>query len=274
MADEDTILSLSSRIPSGWYVYVLRNPTKPGDPPFYVGKGKGRRIYTSLSPSGSKNPHKDNTIKFIRVRGLSPLVTIHPMNTEAAAFRLERLLISLWGRGKDGGMLTNLSLGGEGPSGHTMPPSARAAISKSKQGKARPPHVLKILRDKNMGNTYCMGRVLSEDSKAKIRASLTGHKMSQYTCSKMSINSQGEGNRAAKLNVVAVRVARWCISHGRTYKDIANAYGMQISPIHQAVRGWTWACVTDPPPIFTKGPNKQGLTATRSKYIKVDRVRV
>ena len=70
-----------------FYVYALLNPLKKGDftyflengetlhfdfEPFYVGKGHGNRVYDHFNERKTiQNSHKNNTIKKIRLSGIS-----------------------------------------------------------------------------------------------------------------------------------------------------------------------------------------------------------
>jgi hypothetical protein len=98
--------------PGEFYVYIYWNPTKPGCPPFYVGKGSGRRAFHHLGKD-RKNHHKHHTIKKIEKAGLHPNITCawHGPD-EQYSFRVERLLIAIWGRASDGGLLTNVAVAG------------------------------------------------------------------------------------------------------------------------------------------------------------------
>lgn len=105
-----------------YYTYVLKNPLKENQP-FYVGKGKGDRALRHIRACDWKescsNPHKSNTIRQIKQAGLLPNIEIIPADSEEQAFLTEKQLIEKYGRRVDGGLLTNICLGGEGHSaGH------------------------------------------------------------------------------------------------------------------------------------------------------------
>ena len=153
-----------------FYVYAYFDPRKPGHfeysgytfnfEPFYIGKGKDNRIYAHL-----KNELKDYRSKFNKYKTskifkilnneLKPIVAIVKSGmTESEAFYLEKNLISLIGRKNSGGPLTNLTDGGEGSA----------------------------------------GRILSDETKNKIRSKAIGRIKSKETCLKLSKNNSGEGN--------------------------------------------------------------------------------
>lgn len=103
-----------------FYVYILKNPMKD-NMPFYVGKGRGERVSFHIKSaarnwreSRTGNRHKSNTIKQILEKNLEVTVEVIYMDNEESAFQKEKELISLYGLASRGGMLTNISLGGEG----------------------------------------------------------------------------------------------------------------------------------------------------------------
>jgi hypothetical protein len=95
-----------------FYVYLL---CRPNGKPFYVGKGKSRRIYDHEKEArGSCKCHKCNVIRKIwRYGGEVQRYIVFTTNDEQAAFAYECELIALHGRGN----LCNLTDGGEGVSG-------------------------------------------------------------------------------------------------------------------------------------------------------------
>lgn len=105
-----------------FYVYKLLNPLKQNQV-FYVGKGQDGRAYRHFRSinwkESTSNPHKTNILRQIKAAGLEPSIEIITCNSEQDAFDLECSLISQYGRELDGGVLTNICLGGEGQScGH------------------------------------------------------------------------------------------------------------------------------------------------------------
>ena len=124
-----------------YYVYFLIDPEN--EQVFYVGKGKGDRAYTHSRPSSLlRNTRKNNKIKSILSKGLTPVVSlIHQNLTEANAFKLEQKYISDYGRLDVGsGTLCNHSNGGEGQGGRVpwnkgkcMSPTARYNMSMSRK---------------------------------------------------------------------------------------------------------------------------------------------
>ena len=112
--------------------------------PYYVGKGHSYRCYDKRK--GSQPPNDRNRIRKV-AEGL----------TEADAFALERLLIQFYGRKSDGGILINITEGGEGTCGMKHTEESKAKMSAAQKG-----------------NKSRLGAVLTEETKEKIRKSKLG----------------------------------------------------------------------------------------------------
>lgn len=90
-----------------YYTYQLVDP-RDGKP-FYIGKGKDKRMLAHLKESGHSKKHK--RIQEIRDAGLEPLCeVVKHFKSEDAAYRHEMRLIKKIGRSN----LTNLTDGGKG----------------------------------------------------------------------------------------------------------------------------------------------------------------
>lgn len=134
-----------------FYAYLYTDP-RDGSA-FYVGKGHGFRARKHLwkGPSG---PVRDR-IAAIRACGLEPALTVVECADEAEAFRLERTLIDALGRVDLGtGTLLNRTAGGQGS-------SQRKGFTHSEETKARIRASMK-------------GRPLTEQHKARIGAANKG----------------------------------------------------------------------------------------------------
>ena len=103
---------------SMYYVYVLIDPRN--DQPFYVGKGKGRRVeahYYNWASDRMDNPYKSKKIEKLKKLGYQPKYEIVFEHTDVKlVYEEEKRLIAKWGRHRydEGGILTNIRLGGEG----------------------------------------------------------------------------------------------------------------------------------------------------------------
>lgn len=106
-----------------FYVYAHR---KPNGEIFYVGKGKGNRAWS---------PHGRNTFwKSIVAKYCHSVEIVDNSLSEKQAFELEEFLISYCKTRRQGGTLTNLTLGGEGASGLECSPETREKISAKARG--------------------------------------------------------------------------------------------------------------------------------------------
>lgn len=104
-----------------FYVYHLIDPKN--NLPFYVGKGRGNRMYhhESLAINGYPNGNTflyNKIRKVLRESGKIEYRKEKENLTESEAIQSEISDIKKFGRRKDGGTLCNLTMGGEGISGY------------------------------------------------------------------------------------------------------------------------------------------------------------
>jgi hypothetical protein len=122
-----------------YYVYIYLDPRKSGkyvyddlqfeNEPFYVGKGRGYRIYEHLRETRYINSYKINKINKIKKEGDAPIIRkIYENLSEKEAFLKEKEIILKIGRLKNG-PLVNFSDGGEGQSGYKHKKSDKEKIS-------------------------------------------------------------------------------------------------------------------------------------------------
>lgn len=138
------------------YVYMFADPRKPkGDyryvcpsgkrirsdyPIFYVGKGKDNRALEHYKearsdPSKWRNRFKCRVFRKIWEAGLEPVLMITPSRASNNLARaLEIDLIAGIGRKAEGGPLTNVAIGGEGPTGQRLSLAQRARLSAVRKG--------------------------------------------------------------------------------------------------------------------------------------------
>ena len=96
----------------GWYVYGLFIKGTP----FYIGKGSGYRAMNHFSNSYKKdNPWKTNIID--KYQDDVEVIILSTHEKEQEAFDTEAFLIRSYGMRGKGGILVNLTDGGEGTSG-------------------------------------------------------------------------------------------------------------------------------------------------------------
>lgn len=110
-----------------FYVYIYFDPRIKGTfiykdlefeyEPFYIGKGKNKRLYSHLKQQSRTN--KTNKISSIKKQNLEPIIIKYKENlTEVEAFKLEIELIDKVGRKNlKNGPLTNIHEGGKGSNG-------------------------------------------------------------------------------------------------------------------------------------------------------------
>jgi hypothetical protein len=171
-----------------FYVYALVDPITSG--PFYIGKGHGKRCQQHLKESydRSDNKRKWHRIDLIRSQGSEPLIEIL-MQTESEheALAREKALIAHWGRigFEEGGILTNLTKGGDGVSGYKHTEDTKQLASRPK-GKP------------------------SEETKQKISASTKGRTFNANSRRKMSESAKNawKNGREVSPNSIAAIVGR------------------------------------------------------------------
>ena len=191
------------------YAYLREDRT-----PYYIGKGKGDRIY---SKSRRIKPPKDK----------SRIIYLKQNLTEEEAFRHEIYMIDVFGRKDLGtGILQNLTNGGDGSSGwvpseetrkkmseagkgKTPSEESRRKMSEAQKGKILSEETRRKLSETHIGNTNMLGKTHSEEtirkmseaqkgkthseeSKKKISLSRTGKTLSKETKRKMSEANKGK----------------------------------------------------------------------------------
>ena len=178
------------------YAYLREDRT-----PYYIGKGKGNRIYKRCKTD--IKPPKDKSRTIFLKQNL----------TEEDALKHEKYMIAVFGRKDLGtGILHNRTNGGEGvsgaiiseehkrkisqaQSGRTHSEKSKRKMSEANKGKSKPPcseeHRRK-LSEANKGNKHMLGKTLSEETRRKISESNKGKTFSEETKRKMSEAKKGK----------------------------------------------------------------------------------
>lgn len=155
-----------------FYVYIL---FRENGVPFYVGKGRGRRLaaHECAARRGAKG-HRFSIIRDLLARGLGvECRKVHEGLTDAEAIALEVAWIAEIGRKVHGGPLVNETDGGDGMSGYQMPDASRAHLSAIARGIKKSPETVTRMKD-----SWKSRPAMTDETKAKLSASLKGRPLS------------------------------------------------------------------------------------------------
>jgi len=186
-----------------YYVYILLDPRKPGKyeylgldigflfEPFYVGKGKGKRVTNHFLPCELKR----NTPKVNRIKKIMKNINDYPFALKICDFiskeeanNLEMKLIKLIGRKDLGkGPLVNLTDGGDGGNGYVPSLQLREYFSRIRKGVSHPSPSQETRHKISISLT---GRRANFSEKDRKRRS---ERMIQYNKNRIS-HWKGEGN--------------------------------------------------------------------------------
>lgn len=171
------------------YAYLREDGT-----PYYIGKGKGYRMYDKHNRTSS--PPKDK----------SRIIVLKQNLTEEEAFKHEIYMIAIFGRKDLGtGILRNLTSGGDGCSGLIHTEESIRKMSKANQGRTmsmenrqrvselmkvreRKPHSEETKR--KMSNSH-KGLIFTDEHKENLRNSAKGRTHTKKTKEKMSKQRKG-----------------------------------------------------------------------------------
>lgn len=178
-----------------FYIYVYLDPRRPGKfvygifefdyEPFYLGKGKDKRLYDHLKTwlqKKDKNKLKVNKIKkIIRVTGENPIIIKYKENLSSKeALYLETIMVPVIGRiDLKTGPLTNMTNGGDGGNGRVVSQEEREwrrEFSKTLWNDDR----------KKAWSASLMGHEVDTVTRGKISKTLTGIIVPEKTKKKIS----------------------------------------------------------------------------------------
>ncbi|QWY83293.1 putative homing endonuclease protein [Rhizobium phage RHph_X2_25] len=140
-----------------FYVYML---VRPDGSIFYVGKGQKRRIYEhERYAKGNSRKRLYSIMRKIWRSGNDVLYRLHAFfDDESSAHAEEARLISLFGKVEEGGLLANVTDGGEGVSGLVHTDESRRRMSESHSS----PDLLRlksdVLREQNKDPSFARAR--------------------------------------------------------------------------------------------------------------------
>lgn len=208
-----------------FYVYLIKYPNGR---PFYVGKGKKKRINRRLDNSG--NGFFRRIIARIVAVGEQPIREIvFQTSDETEAFKEECRLITMYGRRDNGtGILTNLTNGGEGLTGHNPTVWARQKMRVAALGHIVSPETRhKII----MAQRGISRKPLSEKHRAKIGAALIGKIKSSETRLKLSTSLRGKSRKSPSIETreklsIALKGRRFSDEWKEKLKQAALRRGM------------------------------------------------
>jgi len=165
------------------YAYIRSQSSKNGyaGSPYYIGKGKGRRLYEK---HGIRIP---TDRKYI--------VVLEQNLSEIGALALERRLIKWWGRiNTNTGILRNLTDGGEGSTGAKIihSPESNAKRSATLKGRQKGPNSLEHNKNISKSKKGKKGKPQTEESKLKNSLSNKGRIVSEETGKKISLAKIGK----------------------------------------------------------------------------------
>lgn len=151
-----------------YYVYAYLR--KSDNSPYYIGKGKGRRMFEKHSVSVPVDRSK--------------IVILESNLTDIGACAIERRMIRWYGRKDNGtGILRNKTDGGDGTEGYIMPEHIKKEKSLKMRGENNP----------MFGKSPNWGRKQTKEHNAKISAALKGKPKSKEYKKSMLGNQRAAG---------------------------------------------------------------------------------
>lgn len=179
----------------GYYVYRL---SLPDGTPFYIGKGKGRRINDHGSSRG-RIAQVNAVLAALAGKGQECTRTIEQAGlTEDEAYALERDLIVAIGRAPLG-PLVNLNDGGWG--GRNPGQSTREKLRHAALRQAKPPRDRMVAMNAKRGPW-------TEEQRRKLSASLSGKSKSQEHRQALSASKKNSPHRSSRAHLLKMRELR------------------------------------------------------------------
>jgi hypothetical protein len=137
-----------------YYVYFY---VREDGSPYYVGIGKKNRAYT-------KHAHRSHNIDF-KPKSNDRIIIVHQNILNEEAKRLEIGYIKQYGRKCDGGILINLTLGGDGRNGDKPTEETKRKMSLAQKGKIiKPESKSKMVETRKANGSY----MPSEETRKKM----------------------------------------------------------------------------------------------------------
>jgi hypothetical protein len=200
--------------------------------PFYIGIGK------EVTRAYSKTHRNDHWNHIVDKTSYDVHILFDDVSYEFAKEK-EREFIELYKRKEDGGILCNITKGGDGVLGIRHTEEARKKMGEPNKGKTISEwHRRRV-------SEFHTGKIVSEETKKRMSESQIGKglgiKASEETRKKMCESSRkGESNHASKLTSSDVLEIRRLNSEGMGQNKIAKLFGVAKFTIHSIVKGITW----------------------------------
>ncbi len=218
MATTDARRSAANDKFSGFYVYVWR---RPNGEPFYVGKGTGKRAY-------STNKRSEEFKEVYALGGCTvDIVDWFIHESQAHAFEID--LIERFGRRQFGGVLVNKTDGGEGAVGSVRSKETRARVSKALRGRIFAPEHCSKISESNRG------RIASTEHRAKLSEAGLGRTLTAEERSKVAFAARCRAPKFGFKGVAAAGVGRW---RARIKVDGRLHYLGYFSVLEEAARAY------------------------------------
>ena len=201
------------------YAYLREDKT-----PYYIGKGKGKRIY---STNRIIKPPKDK----------SRVIYLKQNLTEEEAFRHEIYMIAVFGRKDLGtGILYNLTDGGDGASGLSHSEESKIKMSGAKKGKSQSEETRRKMSEAKIGENHPnYGKTHSEET---IKKMSEAHKnITEETRKKLSEASKGNTNMLGKTHSEESRKKM-----SEAHKNITEETRIKLSEAKKGRKWWNDGC--------------------------------
>lgn len=236
------------------YQYLREDGT-----PYYIGKGKGGRAWST-----QRNIHRPPCNSRINI--------IQNNLTEQEAVDLEKSLIGKYGRKDIGtGILRNMTDGGEGTSGRIVTYKTKEKISLSNKGKpswrkGKPisdEHKNALIKA-NLGNAYCLGRKRPKEEIEKIASANRGRKHTEKAREKMSQSHLGK--KDSEETKIKKSIAAKKPKSEEHRKNMAEAKKGEKNPMYGKVSPNRGKTLSD--------DTKEKIRAARSKQVISDETKL
>jgi hypothetical protein len=200
--------------------------------PFYIGIGK------EVTRAYSKTHRNDHWNHIVDKTSYDVHILFDDVSYEFAKEK-EREFIELYKRKEDGGILCNLTKGGDGVLGIKHTEEARKKMGEPNKGKTISDwHRQRI-------SEFHTGKIVSEQTKEKMSKSLLGksfgRKASEETRNKMSSSAiKGENHQFSKLKSSDVLDIRRLSLEGMSQRKIGKKFNVTKGTISSILKGLTW----------------------------------